>query len=487
MNTKIISGNEFDSLRNTGIKVLMICPPVYDFRLEWPHWHYPTGLLQLGALLQQQKKDVRLIDCLHTKRGEQLLRHKIGTQEIQGHKFDKWHFGLPYTELKTRIEKLLEEDWKPDTIFVTSLNSIWWESVRDTIALLKKLLPKAKTILGGAYPTVEPEHAAHHSGADKIIVGSVPEVVRLSPNLSLYQESPYSTGIYFYTSPSIYKKSQVQHPCAVSKVLKEVKDKAELGVREFVFFDEEIRLEDREAFGELLDKVAAADLDVHFVLPGSISPHTITQDLARKMRRARVTQVCLRCDLHFDLDANRYTTNLSEYQRCVNALVKSGSFEPRKENLAAMLVVGLPYEDLDAVSERLIQLAHIVGSVILVPFQYVPNLHTGPLFDRALAQNGSFSPEKFNSKLYPLALFSGKKLEEYMELTRLATLLNSKYRSKTFDFLGEGFAAKMFRESIRSEGWNPFRKTPKSDENPETITLDPSLMAAGGLQDDHSR
>jgi len=129
-------------------------------------------------------------------------------------------------------------------------------------------------------------------------------------------------------------------------------------------------------------------------------------------------------------------------------------------------VAGLPYEDLELVSERLIRLAHIVGSVILVPFQYVPGLHTGPLFDRVLAQNGHFTPEKFNSKLYLLATLSGKKFDEYMELTRLATLLNSKYRSKTFDFIGDSLAAKMFRESIRTEGWNPFRERAKlkSDE-----------------------
>ena len=315
-----------------------------------------------------------------------------------------------------------------------------------------------------------------YSGADEIRVGSFPEAAKLLPDLSLYEEAPYSTGIYFYSSsPTIYSTGRTRRPRAVSKILKEIKSKADMGVREFVFFDEEIWAEDRDAFANLLDAIAKADVNAHFVLPGNISPRLITQELARKMRRAHVTQVYLRCDLFFGPDAVRYATPLSEYERCIHALVEKGGFEPQEGTVAAMLVAGFPYEDLDAVSERLIQLAHIVGSVMLVPFQYVPGLHTGQQFTRALSQNGHFSPDQFNSKIFPLARFSGKKLEDYLELTRLAALLNSKYRSKTFDFLGDGLAAKMFRESIRTEGWNPFSKS-EEDEFPETELNDPFLI-----------
>lgn len=240
--------------------------------------------------------------------------------------------------------------------------------------------------------------------------------------------------------------------------IKEIKDKAQLGVREFVFFDEEIRPSDRDAFGKLLDEIAAADLDVHFVLAGNASPSLIDRKLARKLRQAHVTQVYLRCDLQFGLGQNLYATSLTEYERCTEALISTGGFKRREGDLAAMLVVGIPFEDFEVTSERLIRLAHIVGSIILVPFQYVPSLHRGPHFDRALSQNGSLSPEKFNSKLFSLARLSGKSFEEYMELTRLASLLNSKYHSKTLDFLGQSMTAKMFRESIRNKSWNPFRE-----------------------------
>ena len=45
--------------------------------------------------------------------------------------------------------------------------------------------------------------------------------------------------------------------------------------------------------------------------------------------------------------------------------------------------------------------------------------------------------------------------EEQRELYRLQRLLNSRYRSKRFDFLGSSLTARLFRQSIRTEGWKP--------------------------------
>ncbi len=465
-------------------RLLLISPPVYDYRLEWAKWHHPTGLLQLASYLKKQKKDVRLIDCLYFKQGTRLSRQKVGSAEIQGYTFNKWHFGLSFEELEGRIKIYIAEGWIPKTVYVTTLNSIWWESAVETIKRVKQLLPKARIVLGGAYPTVHYDHAKEYSGADEIIKGVFAKAAKLSPDLSLYEETPYSTGIYFYNySPVIYKDAKRKiKPRAVSSIVKEIKQKSKMGVREFLFFDEEIRAEDREHFGELLDKVADAELGAHFVLPGNVSPKFITQDLAKKIKRAKVKQIYLRCDLNWGLETVKYSTSLADYERCVTALTKYGGFKPRDGNLAAMLVAGFPEEGLDNVTERLMHLAHSVGSVMVVPFQYVPNGYTNSAIKRALSQNGHFSPEGFNSKVFPLARYSGKSLEEYLDLMRLASLLNSKYRSKTFDFLGDSLTAQMFRESISTRGWDPFKEKPLSHtvEAKITTVLDLPVIASAG-------
>ncbi len=51
--------------------------------------------------------------------------------------------------------------------------------------------------------------------------------------------------------------------------------------------------------------------------------------------------------------------------------------------------------------------------------------------------------------------------EEHAELHRLMALLNSRFRGKRFNFLGDSFAARLFRESIRTGGWRPKLNNPK--------------------------
>lgn len=45
--------------------------------------------------------------------------------------------------------------------------------------------------------------------------------------------------------------------------------------------------------------------------------------------------------------------------------------------------------------------------------------------------------------------------EEHAELHRMQALLNSRLHSKRFDFLGDSFAARLFRNSIRERSWMP--------------------------------
>src|SRR5205085_663801 len=147
--------------------------------------------------------------------------------------------------------------------------------------------------------------------------------------------------ILFYANPRLLKFSGPR-PRAIKSIIKEIRTKASRGVREFVFFDEVIDAKHREALGNLLDVIATADLNVRIIFPGNLSPTIINQELARKMRRAKVSRIYLRCDMKFGLTKSDYTTPLKEYGRCMRALEKVGGFKPRDGSIAAMLVVGIP-------------------------------------------------------------------------------------------------------------------------------------------------
>ncbi len=459
-------------------RVLMVNPFVSDFRLPWAHWHQPTGLLQLGSFLKQHNHDVHLVDFLNTN-SKQIVRRKHKTIERGDYSIPLWRFGLSSnTDFRNRIKRQLKNSWKPDVVFFTSLNSIWWEDVKEAIETTHELLPNTPIYLGGLYPTYELGHAKKYSGADFIVTNHITEVTRYPLDLSPYQSPPKSTGIYFY-----YKDQNAnQTPRPQHEILDEIKAKIELGVLEFAFFDDEIKSEDKSIFIELLNLVMKNSIKTKFVLLGNISARTIDKKLAKKMKSAGVHKIYLKCNLNFD-EKDYFTDTLEDYQKCMQHLIKDANYRLGVDDIAAMVVIGVPFEDLRAVTKRIINLAHIVRSVIPVPFQYVPFIHRAFSFGLNPSHNGNnpiakfvtknlTSPEKFNGKLYPFAEISGYSFEEYMELTRLATLLNSKYRSATFDFLGDSFTAKRFRESIRTKGWDPFKDKHES----RTIFIDDLLI-----------
>src|SRR6266496_3094163 len=142
-------------------RILLINPPVYDLRIDWARWHQPCGLLRIGGLLQRQKKDVRLIDCLQPSQGDRLERKKIGTVSVEGIDIPRWHLGWDWYQVAATIEGFKKEKWKPDAVYVTCMMTFWWEAARDLIRQIQTdWLPKTPVFLGGVYSAACPNHAA---------------------------------------------------------------------------------------------------------------------------------------------------------------------------------------------------------------------------------------------------------------------------------------------------------------------------------------
>lgn len=479
--SKVIEANIFlDQITKNqdNIKTLMINPFVSDFRLPWAQWHQPTGLLQLSSFLKQNGVDVRLVDFLHTN-NKQIVKRKYTTTVRGNYTIPLWHFGLSNsTDITNKIKKQLTYGWRPNAVFFTSLNTIWWKDVKEAIEACHNLLPGIPIYLGGIYPSYELEHAKKYSGADFIITGHTNQLTHYSLDALLYQTPPKSIGIYFYYIDQEGK----QIPRPTEALLNEIKTQTELGIFEFAFFDEEIKETDKPTFIDLLDLIIKSGIKAKFALLGNISAKTIDKKIAAKLKSAGFRKIYFRCNL--DLNKKDYFSDtLADYQKAMHFLTSNDKYRRGSDDISAMVIVGVPFEDLKAVTKRIISLAHIVGSVIPVPFQYVPANHNAFSFGLDTSLNGNNplikfisqklnSPEKFNSKLYPFAEISGYHFEEYVELTRLATLLNSKYRGTTFDFLGNSFTAKRFRESIRTKGWDPFRDIRSN----ETVFINDSLL-----------
>lgn len=417
-------------------RILLVSPPVYDIRLDWARWHQPLGLLQVGSLLLERGYGVRLFDCLQPLQGKRVQRKKLDSVSVENHELARWHFGWSWEQIEDKIEDLKEEKWKPDVIYVTCMMTFWWESTRDLVRLVRKRFPKARIILGGVYASLCPNHARQQLRGVRLDSTIGKKAKTEATDLSLYERMPHFSGVLLNRSRS------------ANQIVKEIEAKIALGVREFAFFDDEIPGKNPKHFEGVLDLIIQKGLDIKLRALGNLSPKALTQNLVIKMREAGYRQIFLHDDRALDPDAKG---DLSAYERGIELLLTHGGYKPRTEDITAMVLVGYPSENLDHTVERLTRLAHIVGSVNLVPFQPTPGTDIYQRYEKHLPPE----LEKQNGKLFPFAKFNGASFSDYQELTRLAALLNSKYRSTTFDFLGDDQIAQMVRYSIANETWKP--------------------------------
>jgi len=81
------------------------------------------------------------------------------------------------------------EKFSPDEIWVTSLFTYWAEYVRDTVKFYKSIFPKAKTIVGGIYASIMPEHCIEFTGCDEIHIGLLKEAEKCFPAYDLIRNA----------------------------------------------------------------------------------------------------------------------------------------------------------------------------------------------------------------------------------------------------------------------------------------------------------
>lgn len=444
-----------DSSLPHGKRVLLLNSPAVDVRLPWYKWHQPTGLLQIGAALRRRDCDVKFADFLVWGKSDRAPKSKVGSISLpdapEVGEIDLWRFGASDREI-TKYFDTFADDWSPDIVFVTCGITSWWFGAQNLIRLVNHRWQNANVILGGAYPTYAPEHAAQYSGANQVVAGRVTAAADEWPDLTLYplEHRPRFTGLYLYQ----YTEQGIV-PRPPEHIATEFRQKAELGVTTFTFLDEKILVEHKDHFAETLQLLGNPKLDkAGIVITGNLSPDVVDARIAHSLKAAKCRQIYLHCDVAFTPNGMTYETPNEIYAECVKALQSDGGYKSRTDQITAMLMVGAPYEQIEEVTERLIRLASVVGAVNLIQYQHAP---TNALFSELVNWNEGDpdSLTQLNCKLYPLSRAAGTPFSQYIELTRLAALLNSKYRSTTFDFLGDSLTAKMMRNSLRTASWLP--------------------------------
>jgi hypothetical protein len=431
-------------------RVLLCNPPIYDTRFPWARFQQPISLLQLSTLLKRFKCDVHLLDALPPQPNAPLRRRmRVFTRDDIS--LNWWRFGRLPSELEAQLIAFKREEWQPDEVYIEGFTTFWWEGVAETITLVRKHFPHTRVILFGAYPTLAPNHAIQQSGADVLIVGQIEGLAGLPLDLSLYSSLPAFTYL------SIGTELRSAQDLVEEFFIRVTPSRKSERIWQIAFADQDVVRRFPAQFRAVLEKCIDHNCKVSFYALGNLHPRDLVDDpeLASLLLRAGFKQLVFADDRHLPLSEEARETLLNDYRRAIEHCVAAG-YPQRTEALVASVCLGRPGEDPAEVVAFMTKLAHIVGSLMGIPYQPTP-FECAPTLPLEL-QNG---------KLFPFASDNHLNFRGYQDILGLAAMLNAKYRSCTFDFLGEGLISRLVRESLITENWNP-RNSPEHNR-PVTV------------------
>jgi hypothetical protein len=417
-------------LQATPERVLLIHTPVYDTRLNWGEWQQPTTLLRLATYWGSKNAQVHLIDGLY-QGSSRFRRESAGKVEIDGREVSRWRFGASAVSIRQSLEAYVTEGWIPDQVYIECGATFWWQGTQEVADLVRQAFPTAVLIVTGPYASVAPEHVQTHISALLLSQTDRKHLFDLPATLNIYEHKLPILHVSFGNGSR-----------SAEEIVQEIAN-AKTRARAFSFVDDWVVSQHSELFREVLEKILEKNLKVKLYAIGNVAFHDLNNlELVTLMWKAGYRQINFADDRHLPRDETYPEFFLNDARDVVEHCRKAG-FKPRTDALNAGLCVGKIGEDLAERTRVATLLAHHVGSVIVWPHQPEPELHP------------EFSLEALNGKHFPLRAHNGYRYDDYLEFLGLAAILNAKYRGETFDFLGEGFMSRLFRDSVARQGWNP--------------------------------
>lgn len=348
-------------------RILLCNPPIYDTRFPWARFQQPTTLLQLSTPLRGYGCDVRLLDALSTEPNTLLRRRRMRVLKRDGISLNWWRFGRLPSELTAQLVAFKREKWQPDEIYIVGFTTFWWEGVVEIIKMIRQRFPHAQIILCGAYPTLATAHAEQLSEADIRVVGHIEGLAGLPLDLSLYESLP--TFSYLSIGAELYPASDL-----VKEFLSKVTLYRQQGrVWQVAFADHDVAKRFPEQFRAVLKASIDNKCKVSFFAPGNLHPNDLIEDheLASLLQRAGFKQLVFADDRHLTLSDEVREKLLDDYSRAIELCVVAG-YPQRTEALVASVCLGRPGENPAEVIAFMTNLAHIAGSLMVIPYQPDP-------------------------------------------------------------------------------------------------------------------
>jgi len=276
------------------------------------------------------------------------------------------------------IEQDLLSVSAPRAVLVTGLMTYWYQGVRETVLLLKKIFPQTPVLLGGVYASLLPDHARAHSAADEVLGGpgeaalasallrhtsvsatgaSHPTELEFSPALDLLRVVRFlplltSRGCPFRCA---YCASAKLSPFFVRQdpdaVVQEIQDAVQkYGVQDIALYDDAF-LVDADAHAlPILEAAAERFPGMRWHSPNGLHAAAINQKVALAMKKAGFETIRIGLESSAD-EFHRRTGGKTDMDSFVSAVrhLKEAGFS--REQIGGYLLVGLPGQSPQQVEE----------------------------------------------------------------------------------------------------------------------------------------
>lgn len=375
--------------------ILLVNPWIADFA-AYDYWSRSLGLLQLGSLLRSGGCGIAFIDCVD--RYDDLTNHHPDVVPGVERKYGTGKYPKmcvpkppPYAEIPRRYyrygihpesfrRKLLTIE-KPDIIWVTSMMTYWYPGIRETISIIRELLPEVPIWLGGVYARLCTRHARETSGVDEIVAISaeeLPEKIAAATGFSLRNRHEW-TQFELAPSPAWDLLTRViyvpvltglgcvyQCPYCASGILQPKRQKRsadaiyeeiskwhrEFGVIDFAFYDDALLIGAENSLTPALKRVCRELPGLRFHTPNAVHIRSLTPECCQLLFESGFTVMRLGLE-----------TTQSEQQRDWGGKVKTEMFLSAVEHLldagfssdqvGVYLLGGLPGQSPGEVAEAI--------------------------------------------------------------------------------------------------------------------------------------
>lgn len=509
-----------DARRKTA---LLINPPVYDTQY-WAEWSQPYGLVRIAALLRKHRyKHIDFYDFMeavteseapYDADGKRVVaKHRIHCDEACGEQSGpatkarpyhiekngealelyKYHFGQTWDAFERWVKAKGLAKHPPHEIYVSSVMSYWWESTRDLVTRLRRLMGnKPRIIIGGIYPSIAPDHAARYTGADIIVAGEVHEANDLWTDLTVYRNTPTYAIItpsrgcpyncHYCAAKTINAGIQQVRFRDVDDVFAEMSDKYErFGIRDFAIYADFLLIKFQDNLIPLLRKIVDAKMPWRLYAPEGLDTRFLasSQELCDLLKASHFQKIYLPVENVNDdilVGLNRRHVKLQHVVEAAKNIERAG-FHLRNVDVNGYCLYGLPGEDISNVVQTALFVSDVIGSIIPMLFAPVPSTQLFAKYHEYYKKRGWCERDGMvrdlhllNGKLFPFLKMNNGSVEDYIDLQRMMFMLNKNYRSKSFSVFGESAVADSFRKVIANYKHIETEHAPINGRRIEAIT-----------------